>query len=176
LTRGEFGYKICICDSASRRCPCQRLKLSILFIYAIHMFLWDLFTCFRRDSEVYLIANHKAIQPCLIPFVTLITCTEHLIYGFKNISFAFPCTLKPLLYMWFSFPFFPVVSILMETRRSSKPDPWQQHAGPRAWRRRDRGGGRRGRGSLFVGKMLSVFVVLLSLFFFSFCLAVPGIL
>jgi hypothetical protein len=119
LTRGEFGYKICICDSASRRCPCQRLKLSILFIYAIHMFLWDLFTCFRRDSEVYLIANHKAIQPCLIPFVTLITCTEHLIYGFKNISHLLSsCTLKPLLYMWFSSPFFPVVSILTETRRA----------------------------------------------------------
>jgi hypothetical protein len=101
--------------------------------------------------------------------------TSHIWFQ-KHLSFAFLLHSKAFAV---HVVFLPLLSSGIDidgNEESFKPDPWQQHAGPRAWRRRDRGGGRRGRGSLFVGKMLSVFVVLLSLFFFSFCLAVPGIL
>jgi hypothetical protein len=59
-----------------------------------------------------------------------------------------------------------VSSIGLVGKTSFKPGPWKQHAGLRAWRRRDRGGGRRGRGSLCVGDVLVSF----SWFFLSvFC-------
>jgi hypothetical protein len=50
-------------------------------------------------------------------------------------------------------------------KTSFKPGPWKQHAGLRAWRRRDRGGGRRGRGSLCGGDpLVSLWLFLFAVF------------
>lgn len=78
--------------------------------------------------------THKGRQTCL--FQSLI---------------AFPSSLSCLFFVCTSFLSLLWISVLSGEKEAFKPGRGQRHAGPRAWRRRDRGGGRRGRGSLCVG-------------------------
>jgi hypothetical protein len=137
--------------------------LGIIYLYsshAIHMFYRIFLTC-GRDLEGYLTANHKVIQPCLFhlePF----SHAQNITYGFKSlicIAICFPASSLPFLCCTCF-----LLSLVSIGRESFKPDPWQQHAGPRAWRRKDRGGGRRGRGSLYFEQSMSVLVLSVFLF------------